>query len=586
MQVSVREISKRLADRVESVVPMLLPGGKPSNGDWVCGDISGSSGKSLKVHLTGAHTGEWRDWSTDEHKGDLLDLWRFTKGITLPDAIAEAKGFLGIHDNVVYESKKFARPDSSLTKPITPDGRAMAFLKEVRKLSEETIATFKIQVATRRNAIAFPCYSPNGELLNRSYRTVPKNGEPKEVWQDGKCAPCLFGWHALPEKAYLSRTVLISEGQIDCMTWHQWGIPALSLPNGTGSSWIEFEWENLAAFDHIYLSFDMDGAGSENVSKIIDRLGKHRCLRVELPRKDANDCLLAGYGSEDAALWVSKAKPPTVFGVVMAKDLRSRVHEEIRSKTEPFTAPFFRVRWPYEGFYPHPGDVTVWLGPTGHGKTTFLNFLTLGNIARGTRNFVASMEVTPERNIRKMATALCRGEMNGKLADQFLDDAGELLIFADKVGYIDRKELMEMMWFSYRRHGCVHYLIDSLMRVSGLEEDYPAQGDFMNELQAFAKSTKTFVNLVCHPRKQAEGQRPGQMDVKGSSLIANNADNIVSITRNFEKEKKRKEGTLTPEQDMMYHDAEIRVEKQREVGWTGMFRLRFDPRTFSYKKVD
>jgi twinkle protein len=72
--------------------------------------------------------------------------------------------------------------------------------------------------------------------------------------------------------------------------------------------------------------------------------------------------------------------------------------------------------------------------------------------------------------------------------------------------------------------------------------------------------------------------------IKGSSLLVNNADNVILISRNAEKEKLRRSDKLTPEQDITMHDAEIIIEKQRETGWTGFFKLKFDPRRYIYRE--
>ncbi len=585
-ELSVKDISERLASKVDAVVSFLLPGGREVKGEWTCGDIRGGEGDSLKVHLSGNHTGEWKDWANEEHRGDLLDLWSLSKDITLPEAIKEAKDYLGIVDNLHTSPRKtYAAPPKDITKPIDA-GRAMGFLTGDRRLSQQTIERFRVEKYPESKAIAFPCYSPSGELVNRSYRTIPQNGEKKVVWQDKGCAPCLFGWHALSPEAYRKRTVLLCEGQIDCMSWSEWGIAALSIPNGTGTTWIEYEWDNLAAFDHIYISFDMDGAGAENAKKVIQRLGSHRCLIVSIPCKDANDCLKSGHTEAEAFEWIRKAKPPVLNGLMLAKDLKQRVYDELEMKKEPYTLPFFRLHWPERGFYPHPGDVTIWTGPTGMGKTTFLTFLQVVLLTQKQNTFIASMEVKPERTIRKMAISAAQGPVEKAHIDGFMNDAGDMLVFADVVGYIEQKQLLEMMLFSFRRYGCTRFFIDSMMRIKGLEEDYPAQGDFMNELQRFAKDYNVWVDLVCHPRKKAEGAKVNEMDIKGSSLIPNNADNVLSIIKNPEKDKLRKDGKLTREQDKEMHDTEIRVDKQREVGWTGMFRLRFDPSALQFSTMN
>jgi twinkle protein len=146
----------------------------------------------------------------------------------------------------------------------------------------------------------------------------------------------------LSNDAFQNRSILLCEGQIDAMTWTQWGIPALSIPNGSGQTWIDYEWENLAVFDKIYMSFDMDDAGRANLDKVISRLGRHRCLLVTLPRKDANDCLLAGYTSDEAQSWIADAKAPGVKGLVSAMELKANYSGVSLVKTPVYTLPFLR----------------------------------------------------------------------------------------------------------------------------------------------------------------------------------------------------------------------------------------------------
>jgi DnaB-like helicase C terminal domain len=108
--------------------------------------------------------------------------------------------------------------------------------------------------------------------------------------------------------------------------------------------------------------------------------------------------------------------------------------------------------------------------------------------------------------------------------------------------------------------------------VNGLEEDYPAQLNFVNELQGFAKESGGHIHLVAHPRKMDETTRVRKMDVKGSSSIPNNADNILAVRRNVQKQDADDNGRpLTGG-----WDAEISVEKQRETGWQGVIKLAFD----------
>ena len=587
-QITAAEISAKMAERTEDVCRLLLPGGKSLKGEYLAGDVSGGEGITLKVNLDGAYRGTWRDWANDCDRGDLIDLWRLCRGLSHGEAFRQVKEYLGIFDGVGQSAeKKYKAPPEKPTPSPKPEGVAYGFLTRTRKLDAETIKAF--QVGTDNRAIVFPCLSPSGGLVNRSYRTIPAEGEKKRVWQDEGCAPCLFGWQALPASAYESRTILLAEGQIDAMTWYQWGIPSLSIPAGSGQTWINYEWDNLAVFDKILIAFDQDEAGQRNADAVIKRLGPHRCHKVSYPYKDANEALQAGRGPSEARKWASEAKAPSLEGMVTANDLESRLLIESEPKPMPLCLPFFNKDWNLEqGFYFRPGEITLWTGATGNGKSTFLNFLQMHLANAKKFVFIASMEVKAETTLRRTIQSywgecgLDKDALERSHYISWLTEFGENICFADKVGYMDSDDLFGMMDFAFRRYGCSHFMVDSLMRIEGLEEDAKATGDFMNRLANFAKQTGAHVHLVAHPRKMGAGQKAGAMDIKGSSLIANNADNIAGIARNQEKWDLQKEGNSDPAEIRQMHDTEITVEKQRESGWTGTFYLDFDTRRLIY----
>ncbi len=583
MDLKVSEISERLAAKAHAVCAYLLPGGKLHGKEWLCGDITGGPGDSLKVCTEGTYAGQWKDWAHDTDYGDLLDLWEKTRDLTRANAIKQAKDWLGIVEPVRPErAKTYATPPSVLSKPLDPNGQALAYLTQKRCLKASVIKALKIEGSAEKKAIIFPSYNPEGHLVNRSYRTL---GADKKVWQDKDCAPSLFGWQALPEEAYKERRVLLSEGQIDCASWLHWGIPALSIPNGTGAAWIEYEWDNLAPFDTIYLAFDEDDAGRKITENAIARLGKHRCMVVALPKKDANECLMAGYSAEDAKKWVEAAKAPRIKRLLTAAELQKRVGLACQPAPEAFTLPFFKRHGQDEGFYFRPGEVTLWGGFAFAGKSTLMNYMLCHLMAFRKRSFVASFEEKAERKIKKLAQICCDTEFTPEYAEGFAAQAGEHLIFADVVGSMAEAELLEMMWYSFRRYGASHFLIDSLMRVEKLEEDYPAQGQFLNNLQNFAKETNGHVHLVTHLAKPSKGQIPSMYSIKGSSLLMGNADNVLLVIRNPEKDQLRKSNQLTVEKDKMMHDTEVIFEKQRESGWTGSVKLKFHPRNYSFSTL-
>ena len=587
--ITASEISRRLAERVLPVCQMLLPTGREEKGEYLCGDISGGPGMSLKVNINGAHPGKWRDWASDDHRGDLLDLWRITRNLSPGDAIQQAKEFLGILEPKPVQKKSYAKAPERNYQPPNPRGIVIKWFEEKRKITAATLDAFKVTVRLDEpKMIVFPSYSPTGELINRSYRSLPKEGEKKEVFQDKGCAPSLFGWQCLSPEAYEMKMVILCEGQIDAMSWAQWGFPVLSIPNGSGMTWLDYEWENLEMFERIYLAFDMDDKGRDIRRKAIQRLGAHRCYVVEIPGKDANECLQAGKTVADARKWITAAKIPDFEGIVLASELEHRLRADMAVKELPFSLKMFDQDWSLQkGLYFRPREVTIWTGTSFAGKSTLLNWVQLCAVCREIPIYVCSLEVRVENTVRKMAHASLASDGEQRTEENCLmwvKFFGHRIILSDVVGYIQQETLFAQMQFSFQRYGVTQFFIDSLMRIDGLEEDNVAQGKFLNRLQEFAKTTGAHIHLVAHPSKSKD-RRVAMMDIKGSSLLVNNCDNAVVVTRNKEKDDILKERELTDQEHKM-HDTEVTVEKQRESGWVGTFYLKFNRHDYTFSPTE
>lgn len=268
-----------------------------------------------------------------------------------------------------------------------------------------------------------------------------------------------------------------------------------------------------------------------------------------------------------------------IKNIVNGVDLIMRVREWMKPRQCAFTLSLLRGPTPEEGLYFREGEVTLWSGVTGHGKSSLLKQTMLECCAAAIPFFVASFEHKAEDICEGLARAAKRSKPTTEDVEQMLHEYGSMMHFLDIVGEASAEELLSAMRSCSKRHGSKQFFVDSLMRISGLEEDYPAQTKFLNDLQAFAKETKGHVHLVTHPRKVDETQRVRKMDVKGSANIANNADNIITVRRNVQKQDADENGKSVAG----IHDAEISVEKQRATGWQGIARLKFDAasKTFS-----
>jgi len=199
MRIKAGEIAERLANNTEQVASMLLPNGKRDGSYWAAGDVSGGSGKSLKVYLTGQRAGRWADYAGDDG-GDLLDLWAATKfNGNISEAMKDAADWLGIRpDNLREPKREHSKPVKRFT-ALKPEHRQWL---NSRGLADESIDAFGL--GSSNEFIAFPSYL-DGELVRVKYRTPDKKFN-----QEKDCIQCLFGWQAIPDKA---RSVAIVEGE-------------------------------------------------------------------------------------------------------------------------------------------------------------------------------------------------------------------------------------------------------------------------------------------------------------------------------------------------------------------------------------
>ena len=594
------QLAERLAARIDEVCRELLPNGKRVSHEWVAGDLSGTAGDSLKVCLAGGKRGVWADFATGQSGGDLLDLWRESRGVEMRQAMEEAASWLGIAPDA-----RESRPKKSYRRPdrpheihrLNPEGPVAAYLRS-RGLTEVTLTAFKIaeqpghlrfpKLADNPGTILFP-YLRDGELLNCKYLALARPSDKKQTMQEGGAEPCLFGWHALPPNI---RAVAITEGEIDAMTLWQHGIPALSVPMGGGGGakqdWIESDFDHLQRFDTIYVAMDTDGPGKQAAMEIIRRLGAERCRLVEWPHKDANDCLLKGFVQADFARCIAAARTQDPEELKPADAYTGAVlHEFYPASGAPvgLATPWPKVegRVCFRG-----GEVTVWTGWNGHGKSLALNHLAAAGLARGERFCIASMEMLPARTLHRLVRQLTgqRSPAPGHIQHCMSWLADKLWLF-DLLGTAKTERMLEVFAYAVRRYQIGHFVVDSIAKCGLAEDDYNGQKALMEALIDFAHRYNVHVHVVSHPRKgNDEKTPPGKMDVKGTGALTDLADNVITVWRNKGKEERRAqaeaEGHHFGAEDAEKPDAALIVSKQRHGEWEGEIWLWFEPESAQY----
>lgn len=548
------ELSARLAENAAAVAEYLLPRGKKVSGEWKAGSASGEEGQSLSVRITGVKRGVWRDFATGEG-GDLLDLWCACRSASTAEAIRDAKAYLGIRDSMpARERKQYRRPQKPSCS--TPRSRALEWLQS-RGLTVATQEAFKIdeQVREGKTYAVLP-YLRDGELVNVKYRNTD---DKRDMRQEAGAEPCLFGWHLIEPR---QRSIAITEGEIDAMTLHQIGVPALSVNAGAGNhQWIESDWERLERFSEILVCFDDDDAGRKGAAEVVQRLGAERCKVVKFGAKDANQWLMDGACGEDFHNALKNAKSLDPSELVSMADIMSAVKAMLYPEASAARDPCLMIGTKAcEWFEFRPGELTVWTGYNGHGKSLMNNQVLLGLMHQGERVCVFSGEMHPTqqgKRLVKQATGLERPTPG------YIDAVGEWV--RDRMwlfnvsGSATVARLLEVFAYASRRYGIRHFVIDSLM-MTDVPEDGPgsmtAQKEAIQRLTDFCKKHGAHIHLVAHPRKgRDETQAPGKLDVAGSSKITDAADNVFTVWS-----ARRDEGN-DPDPDKP--DACLELQKQR-----------------------
>lgn len=233
-----------------------------------------------------------------------------------------------------------------------------------------------------------------------------------------------------------------------------------------------------------------------------------------------------------------------------------------------------------------PGEVTVWGGANGSGKSMVTGMVALGLISQGQRVCIASFEMKPKKTLERMARQWS-GENPFHPAYAGSDEAKEALIdvyeqfgewsnglyLYDQQGTVSSTKVAAVARFCAMERGVNHFFIDSLMKCIAGEDDYNGQKAFVDELTAIARDHNMHIHLVHHIRKPAdENHKPTKYDYKGSGSITDQVDNVISVWRNKPKEKKLADSKHV---EATEPDTMLICDKQRNGEWEGAIGLWF-----------
>jgi len=217
------------------------------------------------------------------------------------------------------------------------------------------------------------------------------------------------------------------------------------------------------------------------------------------------------------------------------------------------------------------GEVTLYAGTNGSGKSLITGQIALGLIKQDQKVCIMSFEMKPKRTIARMTRQFSGTDLENPLLKnkievnkQYLErlknfSTGKLWLY-DQQGTTNTKQVISVARYCAVELDITHIFIDSLMKCISAEDDYNAQKAFVDELTALARDHNVHIHLIHHIRKlSSEEVKPNKNDIKGTGAIADQVDNVLLMYRNKAKERKIRNNETVENKP----DAVLMCEKQR-----------------------
>lgn len=478
----------------------------------------------------------------------------------------------------------------SYTRPQPPklsrEGKAWEYILS-RGISAETAGAFGVG-GNDRGEVVFPYFetveqAEANQPVFIKYRPGHKLAEgERKARREKDSKPILFGMHKCrPEQGML----FIFEGEFDCMAgWQAHGGNCVSVPSGCKDfTWMETCADFLSRFDRVAVIGDNDDPGKEMLRELAAKL---ECT-VYFPDfslygvcKDANE-IFVRYGSERLRQVMDTVKPAPVLGLLNLADVAPVNYDEIPRVLTGFQS----IDYLTGGLY--AGDLNIWTGRRGEGKSTILTQVMLEAVEQGVNVCAYSGEIPADRfkytlclQAAGSSYACERDDKRTGRKIQFVPRAhwdkinrwldGKFWLYDNRIAEADEAEsVLRVFEQAYRRYDCRVFLVDNIMTVRTCKREsdfYQAQADFALRLRKLAARLGICVNLVVHPRKTGAKSEVDNDDVGGSATLTNAACNVFWMKRLSDIEASQN-GC----------DSTLRCTKNRAHGETGEVPLSYVP---------
>jgi twinkle protein len=335
-------------------------------------------------------------------------------------------------------------------------------------------------------------------------------------------------------------------------------------------------------FSNITFWFPDTASSSENVSTFSRKLGEKRCSTMPRdypqPSQYIRRPVSARPGGADLIEAIKQNSRPCSHEYITTFDtLREDVYLEFAHFEEAEGIKwkrFDKLNEYMRGF--RRGELTVFSGRTGSGKTTFMSEYSVDLCMQGVNTLWGSFEV---RNVRlaKMQLKQFSGVNLEEELDQFdkwADKFSKLpMYYLTFYGSEEIDKVLDAMGYAVYVYDIAHVIIDNLQFMMGSNmkslDRYHAQDMIIGKFRKFASLHNVHITLVIHPRKE-DDDRLTVNSIFGGAKATQEADNVLLLQEEEINEKLKRKF--------------LQVVKNRWTGDLGTVPLHFNRATTTFSK--
>ncbi|KAK6487255.1 twinkle protein [Huso huso] len=458
------------------------------------------------------------------------------------------------------------------------DAQLVKVMFGMGKVSNATLKKFGVRFFKPTKSLVLPWFSGrDSSLRGLKLLSADCKGEGQVIYKEVTFPKPglyhnLFGLHLIGHK---DTEVVLTGREVDTLAVSQaTGLPSVALPRGV-SCLPPVLLPFLEQFKRVTLWLGGD-LRSWEASKIFARkLGLKRCslIRPGEPQPCPGDALAKGMNLNK----ILKASIPAAHkSIISFRQLREDVFGELVNKEQVAGVKWSRFPELNKILKGHrKGELTVFTGPTGSGKTTFISESALDLCMQGVNTLWGSFEINNVRLAKIMLTQFSQQRLEENLDqyEEWADQFEELpLYFMTFHGQQNIKTVIDTMQHAVYLYDISHVVIDNLQFMMGQEnlsvDKFAVQDHIIGTFRTFATGSSCHVTLIIHPRKEGDDKELQTASIFGTAKASQEADNVLILQ---EKKLVSSQGRRS-----------LQVAKNRFDGDVGIFPLEFNKTSLTF----